>query len=60
MPVLPRWWHEIGKPVQKLTRRELDDAVGPGPRGLSAAARADPVGCFVPGWYVAEAGDAVV
>ena len=36
MPVLPRWGHEIGQPVQKLKRRELDDAVGPCPRGLAA------------------------
>jgi hypothetical protein len=34
MPVLPRWRHEISKPVQKVKRRELDDAVGPRPRGL--------------------------
>jgi hypothetical protein len=30
MPVLPRRRDEIGEPVQKLKRRELDDAVGPG------------------------------
>ena len=28
MPGLPRWRHEIGEPVQKLKRRELDDAIG--------------------------------
>ena len=38
MPVLPRRGHEIGEPVQELKRRELDNAVGPRPRGLSAAA----------------------
>ncbi len=32
MPVLPRWRDEIGEPVQKLKRREFDDAVGPRPR----------------------------
>jgi hypothetical protein len=36
MPVLPRWRHEIGEPVHKLKRRELDDAIGPRPRGRSA------------------------
>jgi hypothetical protein len=30
MPVLPRRRHEIGQAVQKLNRRELDDAIGPG------------------------------
>jgi hypothetical protein len=32
MPVLPRRRDEIGEPVQKLKRREFDDAVGPRPR----------------------------
>jgi hypothetical protein len=41
-----------GEPVQELKRRELDNAVGPWPRGLSRATRADPVGGFVP-WNVA-------
>ena len=40
MPVLPRRRDEIGEPVQKLKRREFDDAAGSRPRGLSAAARA--------------------
>ena len=44
MPVLPRWRHEIGEPVHKLKRRELDDAIGPRPRGLAAATGSDPVG----------------
>jgi hypothetical protein len=30
--------HEIGEPVQKLQRRELDNAIGPRPRARSAAA----------------------
>ena len=30
MPVLPRWRHEIGQPVQEVTRREFDRAVAPG------------------------------
>ena len=56
MPVLARRRHEIGEPVEKLKRRELDDAAGPWPRGLSRAARADPVGGFVPGQHVADFG----
>ena len=32
MPVLPRWRHEIGQPVEELKRREFDDAIGPRPR----------------------------
>jgi hypothetical protein len=31
VPVLPRRRHEIGAPVQKLKRREFDDAVGSRP-----------------------------
>jgi hypothetical protein len=42
VPVLPRRRHEIGEPVEKLKRCELDDAAGPWPCGLSRAARADP------------------
>ena len=38
MPVLPRRGHEIGEPVEELKRREFDDAIGTGPRGLAAAA----------------------
>jgi hypothetical protein len=38
MPVLPRWRHEIGQPVQEAKRRECDDAVSPRPGGLPAAA----------------------
>jgi len=34
MPVLARRWHEIGEPVEKLKRRELDDAVRRRLRGL--------------------------
>ena len=58
MPVLPRWRDEIGEPVQELKRREFDDASGSRPRGLAAAA--DPVGRFVPGQHVADAGDPAV
>jgi hypothetical protein len=47
MPVLPRWRHEIGEPVEKTKRRELDAAARAGPRGLSAAAGPDPVGLKV-------------
>ena len=34
--------HEIGQPVQEVTRREFDDAVSARPRGLLPAPRADP------------------
>ena len=44
MPVLPRRRDEIGEAVQKLKRREFDNAIGSGPRGLAAAAGPDPVG----------------
>ena len=57
MPVLPRRRDEIGEPVQKLKRRELDDAIGPRPRGLAAAAGPDPGGGFVPRQHVADAGN---
>jgi hypothetical protein len=60
MPVLPRRRDEIGEPVQKLKRREFDNAVGPRPRGLAAAARPDPVGGFVSGQHVADFGYAAV
>ena len=55
VPVLPRRRHEIGEPVQKLKRRELDDAIGPRPRGLAAATGSNPVGGFVSGQHVADA-----
>jgi len=57
MPVLPRRRHEIGEPVQELKRREFDDAIGPRPRGLAAAAGPDPGGGFVPRQHVADAGN---
>ena len=60
MPVLPRRRDEIGEPVQELKRRELDDAVGARSRGLAAAARPDPVGGFVSGQHVTDAGDPAV
>ena len=44
MAVLPRRRDEIGQAVQKLEWRKLDDAIGPRPGGLSAAAGSDPVG----------------
>ena len=58
MPVFSRRRHEIGKPIEELKRRELDDAAGPRPCGLPRATRADPVGGFVPGQHVTDAGDA--
>ena len=60
MPVLPRRRHEIGEPVHKLKRRELDDAIGPRPRKLLAAAGPDPVGGFVPAKHVEDTGYAAV
>ena len=60
MAMLPRRRDEIGEPVEELKRREFDDAVGSGPRGLAAAARADPVGRFVSGQHVTDAGDLAV
>ena len=58
MPVLPRRRHEIREPVEKLKRRELDDAAGPRLRGLSLSA--DPVGGLVSGQHIADASDAAV
>jgi hypothetical protein len=60
MPVLPRRRHEVRQPVQELKRREFDDAIGSRPRGLPAAAGPDPVGGFVSGQHVADAGCAAV
>jgi len=60
MPVLPRRRHEIGQPVQVVTRRGFDDAVSTRACGLPPAARADPVGRLVSGEHVADAGDAAV
>ena len=60
MPVLPRRWDEIGQAIEKLKRRELDDAARARPRGLAAAAGPDPVGGFVPWQHVADAGDPAV
>ena len=60
MPVLARRWDEIDEPVEELKRRELDDAIGPRPRGLAAAAGPDPVGGFVSGQHVMDAGDPAV
>ena len=56
MPVLSRRRDEIGEPVEELKRREFDAAIGPRPRGLAAAAGPDPVGGFVSGQHVADAG----
>ena len=46
------------EPVEELKRRELDDAIGPRPRGLSAAAGPNPVGGFMPCQNIANASDA--
>ena len=56
MPVLPRRRDEIGEPVEELKRREFDQAVRAGPRGLTPAAGADLVGRFVSREHVADAG----
>ena len=56
MPMLPRRRDEIGEPVRELKRRELDDAIGPRPRGRSRWARTDPVGGLVSGEHVADFG----
>ena len=58
MPVLSRRRDEIGEPVQKLKRRELDDTIGSRPGGRSAAAGPDPGGGFVPREHVADVIDA--
>jgi len=60
MPVLPRRWDEIGQAIEKLKRRELDDAARARPRGLAAAAGPDPVGGLVPWQHVADAADPAV
>ena len=60
MPVLPRRWDEIGEPVQELKRREFDQAVRAGPRGLPPTTPPDPVGRLVPREHVADSGCAAV
>ena len=60
MPVLPRRGHEIGQTVHKLKWRELDDAIGPRPRGLSATTPSDPGGGLVPREHVADLGNVAV
>ncbi len=42
MPVLARRRDESGEPVQKLKRREFDDAIGSRPCGLAAADHEEP------------------
>jgi hypothetical protein len=36
MSVLPRRRDEIRQPIEKLKRREIDDAIGTRPRGRAA------------------------
>ena len=60
MPVLPRRRDEVRQTIEKLKRREFDDALGSRPRGLPAAAGPDPVGGFVSGEQVADLGDPAV
>ena len=40
VPVLARRRHKVGEPVEKLKRREVNDAVGPWSRGLVPAPKA--------------------
>ena len=47
VPVLPRRRDKIGEAVEKLPRREIDDAVLSGAGGLALAAGADPLGALV-------------
>ena len=58
--VLPRRRHEIGEPVEELKRRELDNAIGPRPRGLPRATPPDPVGRLVLRQHVTDASDPAV
>jgi hypothetical protein len=60
MPVLPRRRDEVRQTIEKLKRREFDDAIGSRPRELPAAAGPDPVGGFVSGEQVADLGDPAV
>ena len=59
-PVLPRWRDEIRQPIVKLNRQEVDDAIGPQPRGRAAATGSAPVGRLVSGEHVTDATDAAV
>ena len=60
MSVLPRRRDEIRQPIEKLKRREIDDAIGTRPRGRAAATGSDPVGRLVSGEHVTDATDAAV
>jgi len=52
--------HEVGEPVKKLHRRELDHAIGPRPRGLAPTTPPDPVGRLMSRQHVADASDLAV
>jgi hypothetical protein len=60
MPVLPRRRDKVRQTIEKLKRREFDDTVGSGPRGLPPTAPPDPVGRLVSGQHVADFGDPAV
>ena len=60
VPMLPRRRDEIGQAVQKLKRREVEDAVGSRQREFSPTAPSDPVGHLVPREHVVDLGDAAV
>ena len=59
VPMPARWRDQTHEPVEELTRRERDDAVGTRPHGFSWAARTNLVGSLVPWEHVADFGDAV-
>ena len=58
--MLPRWRHEVSKPVEELKWGKFDDVVDARPRGLPPAPRADPVGRLVSGEHVANASDPAI
>ncbi len=60
VPVFSWRRHEVRQTIQKLKRREFNDAVGIGPGGFSRPSRADPVAGLVSGQHVANSSDAAV
>jgi hypothetical protein len=52
--------HEVGQTIEKLPRREINDAVLSRGGGLALSARADPCATLVPGQRVADAFGAAV
>jgi hypothetical protein len=60
VPVLARRRHEIGEPIEKLPRREINDAILPRASGRALPAGADPLAALVSGQRVADAFGAAV